>query len=129
MIVSLYRKRQKGCCIFIDSPGSDVPGRFKHRNILSEALEYQNLLESNPDLTHQMIATQFATQRERVAKLLSILSRLPNAFIEKAKDYPDAIIRVNEMAKLSQMNENIQKDQRISEILSKYKNQLPETSQ
>lgn len=119
LVVNLYRKRKRSVTFFLDVPGEEqeTPRAFKNKNILAEAIEYNDYLKANPSCTHATIAQHFHTQRERVSRLLSLVRRLPSDFVEQAVHYPDTVLIGNDVTDIAKIKNRQKQQEAIERIL------------
>ena len=126
LVVNLYRKRKKAVTFFLDTSTTqqETPRAFKNKNILAEAVEYNNYLKTNPSCTHATIAQHFHTQRERVSRLLSLVRRLPSDFVEQAVHYPDTVLIGNDVTDIAKIKNRQKQRMAIDQIAKKLDNRL-----
>jgi len=119
LVVNLYRKRKKSVTFFLDvtDDKQETPRAFRNKNILAEAVEYRDYLKANPSCTHAKIAQHFNAQRERVSRLLSLVRRLPNDFVEQAVHFPDTVLIGNDVSDIARIRNRQKQQEAIERIL------------
>lgn len=127
LVVNLYRKRKKSVTFFLDAPGEEqeTPRAFRNKNILAEAVEYSDYLKTNPSCTHATIAQHFNTQRERVSRLLSLVRRLPNDFVEQAVHYPDTVLIGTDVLDIARIKNHQKQQAAIERLLLTANEKIP----
>ena len=125
--MNLYRKRKRSVTFFLDAPGEEqkTPRAFRNKNILAEAVEYNDYLKANPSCTHAKIAQHFNAQRERVSRLLSLVRRLPSDFVEQAVHLPDTLLIGNDVTDIAKIKNRQKQQEAIERILLTANEKVP----
>lgn len=108
-------------------PPTPAPKPIIRKNIITQAVKLKEYLEMDPSRTFTETGNHFGVSRARVSQLMSIIEKLPEDFIIRAKHHQDPKLlslmsgrKILQIAKTKNLQSRLDKLNRLKEDIQKF---------